>query len=409
MGVEAQRQAEEGRAAAVGLLRGERLGIGGARRPVLPLSWTAFDAEIRRGHRLRPRGPRGAGRVEERLCHPDGRIREAALGDPKAPLPLVAIRCTDWAPAVRERARQVLAEALAADPARTLIDLTPLVLRLARRERGGWASDLFEKALAAEDPVLTPWWRPARDARWWRPARQAVSATGEQPDTVLGWLRRSADLPTRRFATRITLAGGLLGVRELARRAAREHDPVTARLWADAALAALAGGEPEDGAIDALLHGHLPVVRAGGVTALRRAGRFAEAPDHLSDRSALVRACARWLVRQDGGDPYDHYRARVADPARVTRYAVTGFAECARRADAPLLRALLDHPAGSVRAAAVAGLRALDATDVDLLRPLLDDPAAAVAREVSRSLAGVAGRPAALPVRDPGVGTLPDR
>ncbi|MFD7082624.1 hypothetical protein ACFYXV_21285 [Streptomyces sp. NPDC002181] len=392
MGVEAQRQAEEGRAAAVALLRGGRFGIGGARRPVLPVSWMAFDAEIRRSHLLWFSGPRGAGRVEERLCHPDGRVREAALRDPKPPLPLVAIRCTDWVPAVRERARQVLADALAADPARTLIDLTPLVLRLARREQGGWASGLFEEALAAEDPVLTPWWRPARDAQWWRPAREAVSMTGEQPDTVLGWLRRSADLPTRRFATRITLSRGLLGVRELARRAAREHDPATARLWADAALAAMACDGPDDDAIDALLHGHLPVVRAGGVTALRRAGRFAEAPGHLTDRSGLVRACARWLVRQDGGDPYEHYRALVGDPARVTPYAVTGFAECARRADAPLVRALLDHPAGAVRAAAVAGLRGLDSTDVDLLRPLLDDPSAAVAREVSLSLAGVAGR-----------------
>ncbi|MFE5535375.1 hypothetical protein [Streptomyces sp. NPDC056492] len=392
MGVEAQRQAEEGRAAAVALLRGGRFGIGGARRPVLPVSWMAFDAEVRRSHRLWFSGPRGAERVEERLCHPDGRVREAALRAPEPPLPLVAIRCTDWVPAVRERARQVLADSLAADPARTLIDLTPLVLRLARREQGGWASDLFEEALAAEDPVLTPWWRPARDARWWRPAREAVSMTGERPDTVLGWLRRSADLPTRRFATRITLSRGLLGVRELARRAAREHDPATARLWADAALAAMACDGPDDEAIDELLHGHLPMVRAGGVTALRRAGRFAEAPGHLTDRSGLVRACARWLVRQDGGDPYEHYRALVGDPARVTPYAVTGFAECARRADAPLVRALLDHPAGAVRAAAVAGLRALDSTDVDLLRPLLDDPSAAVAREVSLSLAGVAGR-----------------
>ncbi|ROQ98976.1 hypothetical protein EDE04_5519 [Streptomyces sp. 2132.2] len=392
MGAVARRQSEEGRAAAAGLLRGGRFGIGGIARPVLPAAWIAFDAEIRRGHHPWFPGPRGAARIEVRLCHPDGRVREAALQGPKPPLPLVAIRCADWVPAVRESARRVLAEALAARPADTLTGLTPLVLRLGGREQGAWALELFETALRAPEPVLAPYWRPARPARWGRAAKPARTMTGEEPDTVLGWLRRSGDLPTRNFATRITLGAGLFGVRELARRAGQEQDPATARLWADAALAALAADGPDDEAIDSLLRGHLPMVRAGGVTALRRAGRHAEAAEHLADRSGLVRACARWLVRQDGGDPYALCRALVEDPARLTAHAVTGFAECARRADAPLLRALLDHPAGAVRAAAVAGLRALDTTDTDLLRPLLDDPSAAVAREASVSLAQVAAR-----------------
>ncbi|MEV6579066.1 hypothetical protein AB0M92_13040 [Streptomyces sp. NPDC051582] len=392
MGVGARRRTDEGRAAAAGLLRGGRFGIGGVARPVLPDSWISFDAEIRRGHCAWFPGPRGADRIEVRLCHPDGRVREAALRTPKPPLPLVAIRCTDWVPAVRERARRVLADALARDPAPTLIDLTPLVLRLSRREQGRWAHELFETVLGAEDPVPSPWWRPARAGQWWRPARDARTMTGEQPDTVLGWLRRSGDLPTRRFATRITLGAGLFGVRELARRAGEEQDPATARVWADAALAALAADGPDDEAIDALLRGHHPMVRSGGVTALRGAGRSGEAAGFLADRSGLVRACARRLVGQDGGDPYAHCRALIEDPARVTPYAVTGFAECARRADAPLLRRLLDHPAEAVRAAAIAGLRALDTTDVDLLRPLLDDPSATVAREASLSLAEVADR-----------------
>lgn len=114
--------------------------------------------------------------------------------------------------------------------------------------------------------------------------------------------------------------------------------------------------------------------------------------DHLADRSGTVRACARWLVRQGGDDPYAVTRALLEDPARVTPNAVTGFAECAGPADAPLLRALLEHPAGAVRAAAVGGLRLMDATDHELLRPLLDDPSPAVAREVSLSLRSEAGR-----------------
>lgn len=399
MGAETRRQAAEGRAAAAALLRGGRPGWAGAHRPTLPLSWIAFDAEVRRAHSSWHRGSPTVDRIEIRLCHPDGRVRAAALDAPGAPLPLVAIRCADWVPAVAERARQVLSAALTADPAPTLVELTPLVLRLAARERGAWARDLFEDALRAVDPVPAPWWRPARPGRWWRPARAARTMTGEEPDTVLAWLRRSGDLPTRRFATRLTLDSGVFGVRELARRARVERDPATALLWGEAALSALAADGPDDEAIDDLLRGHVPSVRAGGVTALRRAGRAAEAAAHLADRSGLVRACARWLVRQDGGDPYALCRRLVEEPAGVSPHAVTGFAECAPRADAPLLRALVERPGrggDAVQAAAVAGLRTLDAVDADLLRPLLDDPSPAVAREASLGLVPLAdGLPAA--------------
>ncbi|MFB7182237.1 hypothetical protein ACFCYI_31565 [Streptomyces sp. NPDC056257] len=399
-----RQDAQNGRAAAAGLLAGRRVGIGGVRLPDRPAAWTAFDEEVRRARAHGTTLP-SFDRPETRLCHRDGRIREAALDGPDPALSLVVIRCADWVPAVRRRARRILGAALAADPARTLTDLTPLVLRLGRREQGAWALERFEAALRAEDPVLAPWWRPARPATWWRAERPAHTRTGEQPDTVLAWLRWSPDLATRRFATRITLDRGSFGVRELARRAAVEQDAVTSALWTDAALAALAadgsgdgapGDAPEradaDAAVDALLGGHLPMVRAAGVTALRRAGRAAEAVHHLTDRSGTVRACARWLLRQDGGDPYAYLRALVEDPDRITRYAVTGFAECAGRADAPLLRALLDHPSGAVRAAAVAGLRHLDVTDLGLLRPLLDDPSPGVARQASLSLRASAGQ-----------------
>ncbi|MFJ3635047.1 hypothetical protein [Streptomyces sp. NPDC090112] len=391
MGGGTVREAAEGRDAARAVLRGERVGIGGVRLPAQPLGWLAFDGEVRRGSA--PLGSPAAGRIEVRLCHPDGRVRAAALDASRPPLPLVAVRCADWVPAVRERARAVLAQALADDPAGTLIGLTPLVLRLARRERGTWARDLFAAALRADDPVLAPWWRPPRPARWWRPARAARTMTGEEPDTVLAWLRRSGDLPTRRFAAGLTLAAGAFGVRELARRAGAEQDPVTAALWTDAALAAMAADGPDGAAVDSLLAGHLPLVRAAGVTALRGAGRGAEAAAFLADRSGPVRACARWLVRQEGGDPYDHCLARVTDPGRITPYAVTALVECGRTGDGPLLHALLARPGrggDAVRAAALAGLRALELPDVALLLPLLDDPSPSVAREASLSLVPVA-------------------
>lgn len=326
--------------------------------------WIAFDHAVRRTSSWSYTSPLEAPDAVK-LCHANGRIREAALRAPSPPLvELVAIRCADWVPAVRKQARRALAAALADDPAGTVLRLTPIVMRLGRREQGAWALERFEAVLDGD-----------RD--------------------LLGELRGSADPQTRRFAARLTLRAGLLDVRERARLAAGELDPVTGGLWTDGALAALAADGPDDEAVDALLGGHSPMVRAAGVTALRAAGRTAEAVGHLDDRSAMVRACARWLVRQGGGDPYSVCRERLADPARVTPYAVTGFAECARREDAPLLRALLAHPDGQVRAAAVAGLRLLDSTDIELLRALLDDPSAAVAREAARSLSASA---ALLPV-----------
>lgn len=105
-----------------------------------------------------------------------------------------------------------------------------------------------------------------------------------------------------------------------------------------------------------------------------------------------MRACARWAVRQDGGDPHARYLRLCADAATVAPYAVAGLAECGEHADAGLLRPLLGHPAAAVRAQAVAGLRRLEAVPVaDALR-LVDDPSASVTREAARALLPHAGR-----------------
>ncbi|WP_051832336.1 hypothetical protein [Streptomyces katrae] len=354
-----------------------------------PESWIAFDEEVRR-LASRSYEPLHSDRLEARLCHPDGRVRAATLAAWRnPPLLLVLIRCADWVPAVRERARRVLGRIVARNPEPMLTALIPLALRLGRRENGAWAVEQLEAALSGRYSLLAAWWRPGRPSTTW----SWSSLTAEQRARILDHLGRTADLPTRRFAARLTLAAGRLGVRELARRAATEHDPATGRLWTDAALAAMAADGPDDEAVDTLLGSRVPMVRAAGVTALRRAGRAAEASRHLADRSALVRACARWLLRQDGGDPYAHHRGLLADPERVSRYAVTGFCEFAPRADAPLLSALLDHPVGPVRAAALAGLRRMDATPDDaVLLPLLDDGSASVAREAALCLRPVAGR-----------------
>ncbi|MFD0428565.1 hypothetical protein ACFQ60_12965 [Streptomyces zhihengii] len=119
------------------------------------------------------------------------------------------------------------------------------------------------------------------------------------------------------------------------------------------------------------------------MTALRRAGRTGEAAGALTDRSALVRACARWAYAQGGGDAHARYLRLCADPASLGPGAVAGLAECGRREDAALLRPLLAHASAAVRARAVAGLRSLECAPPALVLPLLDDPSPAVVREAT--------------------------
>ncbi|MEV0448691.1 hypothetical protein [Streptomyces sp. NPDC050600] len=147
----------------------------------------------------------------------------------------------------------------------------------------------------------------------------------------------SRDRTTRRLALRIGVERCLFTPRELAQMASVDPDPAVQDTAADAAAAADA---PEE-TLGPLLAARTGRVRAAGVTALRRAGRHAEAEPYLYDRSGTVRACARWVLRQDGVDPLALYRAACADPATMPDRAPLGIAECGERAvDLPVLR---DH------------------------------------------------------------------
>ncbi|MCX4694315.1 hypothetical protein [Streptomyces sp. NBC_01408] len=330
-----------------------------------PAAWTALDIGVRY---LAPYEAKAFGsRAATALCHWNGRIREAAVieaaGDPEL-LPLVVLRCADWAPQVRKAAREVLLAALRDSGEECLRALTPMVMHLHGRHEGRWAVGVFEAAL--------------------REPRHAAA---------LAELCSHRDLRTRRAAVRITLEdAGSAAAPALARRAAREPDAVLRQLWTGAALAAMARQGSDAVALDALLGARSGFVRAAGVTALRAAGRAGEGERHLADPSGTVRACARWLVRQDGGDARAHYLRLCADSPSPG--AVLGLAECAERADSAVLAGLLGQCDGPVRAAALAALRLLDAPDPgpEVLRPLLDDPSPAVVREAARSLRPVAAR-----------------
>nr|WP_308285935.1 hypothetical protein [Streptomyces coriariae] len=291
------------------------------------------------------------------LCHRDGWTREAALG-PAARypdlLPLVVLRCADWVAPVRERARKVLREVL--DPG-AAVTLAPLILLLGRRRQGAFATELLAEVFRGAP-------------------RERLACLYAHPDRAV-----------RRFAYRLAVAQRLLSPGGLARVAAGDDDTVVQNLCADAALAAMVDEDPDD-VLQPLLAARNPRVRSAGVTALRRAGRAEQAVGFLADRAELVRACARYVVRQHGGDPLSWYRERCAEPGdpALPPGAAAGLAECGERSDAEVLWSLVRHPVPGVRARAVAGLRVLDAADARRLLPMLDDPAPGVVREVTAAV-----------------------
>ncbi|MEU7027397.1 hypothetical protein AB0A60_12005 [Streptomyces sp. NPDC046275] len=326
------------------------IGHGEIERPAHP--WTS-TSRLRAA--LRAPAPTETG-LALALCDPSGLIRQAALPHAArrpAVLPLVAIRTTDWAAPVREEAHAVLAAALPGADAGALAVTAPVILRLRDRLRGGTAVALLDAVLRAA------------------------------PGDDLTVLLRGPDRATRRFVFGIAVERGLFSPVDLARTAAYDDDVA---VQDRAATAALAAGVPDE-TLPLLLGARSGRVRSAGVTALRKAGRAAEAEAFLHDRSGMVRACARWVLRQDGHDPLALYRAACASPATVPGRAPLGLAECGdRTADAETLWGLTGHPDPLVRSSAVAGLRTFETAEFARLLPLLDDPSPGVVREAARTL-----------------------
>ncbi|MFE1548359.1 hypothetical protein [Streptomyces sp. NPDC058718] len=295
------------------------------------------------------------------LCGPDGRTREAALPyvtHTPVLLPLLVIRCSDWAEPVRERARELLRAELPGLSPEALAAVAAVVLREARRLRGEPAYGLLTARL------------------------------NEAPEAHVLALCAGEDRAVRRLAHRVTVDRALLSPARLASIAATDPDVVVQDLCAGAAIAAGGGDTVDETVLAPLLGSRTGRVRAAGVTALRRTGRAAEAEPFLYDRSVLVRACARWTLRQTGTDPLPLYRAACAAGERTPDFAAAGLGECGDRAtDAPALWALIAHERPRVRAGAVAGLRLLDAVRLERLAPLLDDSSPRVVREAAKALA----------------------
>ncbi|MFD9569316.1 hypothetical protein ACFWBI_05675 [Streptomyces sp. NPDC059982] len=187
-----------------------------------PADWLALDAGVREVAWYRPQFLHSApvladptqlseSRLAVALCHRDGRIRQEAVRQSvryPALLPLVVIRCADWAGPVREHARQLLREALNVDSA---LGLAPLILHVGRRDRGAFGVDVLGQILRRASPGQ-------------------LAVLFAAPDRIV-----------RRFAYRLAIKSRLLGPAELARAAARDPDTVVQDLCATAALTALGG------------------------------------------------------------------------------------------------------------------------------------------------------------------------
>lgn len=343
--------------------------------------WLEFDQATRSGSAWWQAVGRGVhGEVVEPLpegwqwavevCGANGHHREAALAAERLPdrnalaLPLLVVRCSDWAEPVRRRAERRLAERLSRADTAHVARACSVAWACEVRERGDAAARLVAQCLDSAAPAL-----------W-----QHLLADPEHG--------------VRRRALQEAITRQALDVEQLARLALSDHDVRVAGAAAEHVLLRVV--PPEEAPLSAeaqpvvvqLLAARLPRIRAGAVTVLRRGQRPDLARPLLLDRSATVRETARWVLRSHGQDPAEACRALLADPgAPVTAGAVAGVAECGDRADVRWLRAQLRNPRAKARAAAVQALAALEPLPpADLLDILEQGASASVRRAVVEAL-----------------------
>ncbi|WP_370087716.1 hypothetical protein [Streptacidiphilus sp. MAP12-16] len=304
------------------------------------------------------------------VCAADGRRRESALLADSAPighpvlLPLLVVRCSDWAEPVRLRAEQRLAQTLAAASPADLAQACAVAWACETRTRGAGAALLVNERLPEADPAV---WRhlfALPDHRTRRRAlAEALRLHALPAEELVGLALRDADV-------------------NVARRAA-EHVLLQTVPAVDQPVAASA-----QLVIDRLLTARAPQVRAAAVTVLRRTQRPDLAAAFLLDRSTLVRETARWVVRSHDQDPAALCRGLIARPGFVAGAgAVSGLVECGDASDVPWLRLQLDSSQAKARAAAVSALSALAPMDSEELLTLLEqDPSPSVGRAATAAL-----------------------
>jgi hypothetical protein len=339
--------------------------------------WLRLDESVRHPYPGRPRpeevpGWRAAlasrsappGVVAASMCR-DGRVREAAvavLADMPGPVAAaaLAVRVADWVPEVSAAAEAAVGRRTGPHDAAAVV---PVLLALGQRQRGQRAAARYLASVAA-GPAAT---------------LEALAGTG--------------DRARRLWALKALTARGLLASTVLAARAMHDPDPVVA-LWCAQSLARPHGQlSPEAG--PQLLGSARSAVRAFA------AGHLAD--DHLTtrvlhrlllDRSAAVRAVARWQCKRRGEDPGPVYRAAL-EAATRPRQAAAALAGLDDEHDDTLPAAavpFLAHPSPAVRRAAAQAVgHHASADDIQwYLVPLLLDSSAKVVTAALRHLRGYA-------------------
>ncbi|MFC7590005.1 hypothetical protein ACFQYP_44710 [Nonomuraea antimicrobica] len=326
-----------------------------------PAIWLDLDIALRRRddrNRTVDRSPLPLALVLT-ACARRGRKREWAVRHPVMrddlrPLPVLLVRSTDWAEAVRAPALKVLREVLTDGnvPATALASAASVAVRLADRVRGGPALDLVCDALVRAG------------------------------DDTLDGVRACADPRGRRYAFDVVLRAGRMDHGRLVAAARHEPDSVIrTRCATELAEQAVAQDRPE--LAEEILDGTSAAGRVQALTALVRLGHTRHASRFLDDVTGMVRLTAQWGLRRAGGDPAELYRRRVENGG-ATRGLLAGLGDCGARADGALVEPYLRDPRPRVRAEAVRTLRRLGArADV---AALLGDPAPVVVRNVVTTL-----------------------
>ncbi|GGU95061.1 hypothetical protein GCM10010182_09190 [Actinomadura cremea] len=312
-----------------------------------PRTWLRLDTALRAWWAYGDSGRDGTGVLSDLVaaCSGDGRRREAALArasleTDRRLLPILVIRTADWVRPVRERARVVLARALAEPPT---LPAVGVALEMREWSRGGHAVEVMSEAL--------------------RDVPGARSAT---------------HLPTRRLAYDLWL-GDEPPQDDIVRAALTETDPVSRLRCAERVAQ-----EQDVDALQLLLRSKSVPVQVVALTELVKLGRPERGLPFLTAGSSPLRATAQWAARRAGVDPAVRYRE--LDDAGA-RGGVAGLGECGTAEDLGLVEAYLGHGRPRVRAEAVRAFHRLGGP-APRLAPLFVDPAPVVVRAVSRALRG---------------------
>lgn len=291
--------------------------------------------------------------------HPDGYVREAAtarLAELEGPVatPALALRCGDWVPQVRERARSAFERRLGRDVVGTLESAGEVALLASRRQAGVWLATTIDRHL-----------RQTTDAQ--------ISALVRSPDPLV-----------RRVARAVAVEQVRLDVPQLLALNVREGD-LPSRLICGRAAIEIAASTKDLDVLRRMAADQSAQLRQAALTALDEAVETEAVKEGLQDRAGSARAVAQRLVRSSGGDPAEIYRTNAA-ATPPSAWAVAGLGETGSRDDRVIIEPVLHDPRPRVRAEAIRALRRLDVVEHERITSFLSDPSPAVVKQAVMAL-----------------------